>query len=496
MSSQSVLSSVRLDRNWPKPNLARFASPYAGTLAINEGARKAQRINLESWTPMSATAQKLPASLSFVIEDRTTNPDRKRTSLEETFADKAIVYPLVNFSMASHRGHTIIEDYLSPNETSPVLAREHLELVKEPGLLVSTGTERSFFDLSLFDPKICRGLVVRDINPKVKAYVDFNIFLLRVSKDREEYIGLVKYTEQLSEFNNDTFKRFYDKLDADSTLSNAMKNYYSSNILHLAKVFSIEKKWKSDLRNFRGVDYYNEDSLFKIVQEHAQLGNIIATIGDISDLRFLKGHPIALIDVSNIPDYSPLDFQGIRIFPFPRIVWTEAMDMLETFHSFIPTLLNSKERKAFDRFLEEFIESGTWPRSKIAQSIYGIHALKLISRREGKRINLPVGYFKEWFEFLRDYKTKNLLVVPGIGRVDLCDRGEKLNKASVEALRALRNHPLVVANLQNILSKWMDFDREKLLALSGGPGWGEASKKLQEEDPDFQAAFFHGNPTN
>jgi hypothetical protein len=60
----------------------------------------------------------------------------------------------------------------------------------KPGIIVSVGTERSFFDLALSDPTICEGLVVRDIDPHVKGYVDFNVLLLRIAENREDYVQL------------------------------------------------------------------------------------------------------------------------------------------------------------------------------------------------------------------------------------------------------------------------------------------------------------------
>ena len=81
--------------------------------------------------------------------------------------------------------------FLEPNERIPVNVRPHL-LKMQRGLIVSVGTERSFFDLLLSDPNLCTGLVVRDVNPRVKAYVDFNTLLLTIATSRLDYRALIE----------------------------------------------------------------------------------------------------------------------------------------------------------------------------------------------------------------------------------------------------------------------------------------------------------------
>ncbi|MBS0627793.1 MAG: hypothetical protein JSS09_06235, partial [Verrucomicrobia bacterium] len=84
-------------------------------------------------------------------------------------------------------------DCRTPNEGG-IEAYRHVFKMDEPGLLVSTGTERSFYGLIqavlASPPNYCQGLVIRDINPKVKAYVDFNVLLLRLATNVTEYAKL------------------------------------------------------------------------------------------------------------------------------------------------------------------------------------------------------------------------------------------------------------------------------------------------------------------
>jgi len=96
----------------------------------------------------------------------------KHLSLESQLPQtKLDIHQVVNFA-----------DYRYPNEGNITEYRSLFQM-QQPGLLVSTGTERSFFALIetvLASPQgYCKGLVIRDINPKVKAYTDFNVLLLR-----------------------------------------------------------------------------------------------------------------------------------------------------------------------------------------------------------------------------------------------------------------------------------------------------------------------------
>jgi hypothetical protein len=92
-------------------------------------------------------------------------------------------------------------DFLEPNEGNPQKLIPHLQEISKKGVVVSTGTERSFFFLLflvklLANKNLCEGLIIKDINPKVKAYVDFNVLLLRITKTVEEYRELSERIEK------------------------------------------------------------------------------------------------------------------------------------------------------------------------------------------------------------------------------------------------------------------------------------------------------------
>src|SRR5262249_29037443 len=102
------------------------------------------------------------------------------------------------------------------------------------------------------------------------------------------------------------------------------------------KVDHFPKSISEDL--FLPVDYRKNDVLFKKLQMYAKAGKIIATVGDVSDLKFAGDRKITLIDVSNIPQYDRhlgLNWNGGHK---PRVISTrmDAMPGLGiAYHSFI-----------------------------------------------------------------------------------------------------------------------------------------------------------------
>jgi hypothetical protein len=140
-------------------------------------------------------------------------------SLEEEFAEQHIREVNVNEDCN-------FTDFLAPNENSPEDVIEHLKK-SEVGILVSTGTERSFFNICAIQDnfKGFKGLVVRDINPKVKAYVDFNTALIRISDTREEY----------NSWTLEDIEKITNKLKNNS-MSQKIKSYYIENAMIFGEI--------------------------------------------------------------------------------------------------------------------------------------------------------------------------------------------------------------------------------------------------------------------
>jgi hypothetical protein len=194
-------------------------------------------------------------------------------------------------------------DFLTPIETCVNGLKPHLQM-KKNGLIVSTGTERALFDVILSDER-CEGLVVIDINPKVKAYLDFNLFLLKASENRAEYLHL-----------STSPTAFRSKI---TKLKSPMQEYYASHLEQFATIyFSQTHAWRKN-KVYDVVNYTKNDELFHKLQTHALAENIISIVGDIGDIDFLKNRNIEIIDESNISQYSlPL----YKIDSNPRLLMT------------------------------------------------------------------------------------------------------------------------------------------------------------------------------
>ena len=256
--------------------------------------------------------------------------------------------------------------FLEPNEYYPERMVSHMQLA-EPGCFVSVGTERIFFACALDPNNLCQGMVVRDIDPKVKAYNDFNVLLLRISDSREEYVKLSTKPDYM----NDSF--YYhktqllkeriplirDKLIA-SNMSEKMKAYYLEHLEEFALIyFNTNQLWRTIIKDkFEGCRYDLVDTLFTRVQKLAREGNIISTVGCINNLGFLGDRKITLMDTSNIADTTPINPE-FGTFCTPRLIRTTGIPFAN-FTSMKFTPLNPIDRERFASFWAQLGESAGW----------------------------------------------------------------------------------------------------------------------------------------
>lgn len=242
------------------------------------------------------------------------------------------------------------KDYLVPNETHPCDIKELLDQAKE-GTLISVGTERSFIDAALC--KNCTTLVTIDVNPRVKAYNDFNTLLLRIAYDREDYLRLrmapeadevfdinqknyINQTPAVSFSYEKTLTKIKQRLKK-SNMDLSLKEYYLKNLSSFAAIFfntqanasmkyfvSIKEAKKPTTEHFYNAKYLHDDVLFNKVQKMAQQGKIISKIGDIRDLSFLEGKTsVSVVDISNIPDYFKPEFKRYSFLNDALIIFTK-----------------------------------------------------------------------------------------------------------------------------------------------------------------------------
>jgi hypothetical protein len=308
-------------------------------------------------------------------------------------------------------------DYLTPNECYPADAQSHLTM-RSPGLIVSTGGVRSLFDLSLADPEMCRGLVIRDINPKVKAYMDFEILLIRISTNHEKYQELAN-PEEPGDF---THRPLYlaklekiKKLLEESDMPEEMKQYYAHHLEEMAHIYFanqypryLDQCWKFT-KSFQKVNYYEQREVFEKIQKYARAGKIIVTVGPIEDLQFLGETSIGVIDISNIPEYALLDFKA-ETTP-EKILYTQ-VPRGHFSHLFTP--LNCEEKEEIKNLLEMLTSRYQEPLPKILREIF--YFLSTDRRWQGP---LPPIYMcKGLLEALRKFKCMNCIEVPGYSLVE------------------------------------------------------------------------------
>ena len=415
--------------------------------------------------------------------------------------------------------------FLNPNEFNVYKVKEHLDQQEKIGPMVVTGTERSFFDLCLCNPDKCTGLIVRDINPKVKAYVDFNTLLLRIADNVGEYAqmsddlmslnDLKQWVEgsqllgeekkfflenptkiqQLLYENPDFIRRNHKALLTrteylqcrieSSNIPQHLKQYYFHHLNDFAEIyFNTTKSWRSrDKQFFEGVQYHENPNLFNKLQQFARSGNIIATIGDINDLRFLENLNVGILDVSNIPDYVLLDLKADKSFS-PHIIWTylhSGGDNTTYYSCPCLSLLQEQERGEFDQLLQELRQAKCIEKELF--TIGGAPKLgidlfhTLLHLRKSRPDIRPVSYSAEILKQLKEFKEQWMLEIPGNRWISFDSSNfdtNQINSLSVDEINAACKNPKIVRFLPQLIENWLLIDYDKYVAFSKIPGWREA----------------------
>jgi hypothetical protein len=382
-------------------------------------------------------------------------------------------------------------DYTSPNEGGVLAILRHLKMLV-PGIIVSTGTERSFFDLALADPEMCQGLVVRDINPKIKAYVDFNVLLLRISKDRQEYVRLSSITKMEEiESRIEEIRGLMESAD----LSQESKAYYRTHLKEFGRIYLEQRIPGTDWRRkdaFNGVKYHEDDRLFNRLQRYAKEGKIIATVGSIGDLEFLNQRRIGIVDVSNIPDYAVLDF---RTKSTPKIIITKQDPIQTTYRSYDFKPMTDRETRELHQLLDIFgsVQSNN--------EYLGDE----ISNRISFSSHSPIYFNAELLYALRKYKEQFLVLDPKYGWFEFSPTHNNLHEkiaelTPVQIQEMCRENKQFERYVRIIVEKWVGMDRDKYMAFSELPGWKEAFNEhalKHQSNPYFQTYFAgHANASS
>lgn len=392
--------------------------------------------------------------------------------------------------------------YLAPNEGWVLKILPHLEKMDRRGLIVSTGTERSFFDLALCDPAKCEGLVVIDFDPEVKAYVDFNVLLLRISENVEHYAYLSTIIQNPAEFwerekswNEENYLEKMEKIKtllirSDSSLT--LKEYYLTHLYEFGKIYFKARytgpgyndegrpaDWRQHI-GFQDVAYHKKGDQFDQLQRYAKAGNIIAVVRDMSELSFLDSRNVALIDVSNIPDYSILN---LKTRSSPVVVSTKLLYESGTeYNSHIYHPMTQQEIQEFDEALE--ILSKENPSQKRNPSVMPHYVIN----------GCPVFYFKETLDALKNYINKYFVKIDGEWicchkfSSELANWMKIFPKSQIPNLHLKCNDTHRLA--QFLVKSWRFASPEDYLAFSKVPGWAEAFRAERElGDSSFLQKF-------
>lgn len=363
-------------------------------------------------------------------------------------------------------------DYLWPNESCPQYLASHLADLEE-GIFVSTGTERIFFELLFANEATCKCIVVRDINHRVKAYVDFNVLLLRLAKDREEYCQLSAVVALDQEEFNDRIHRIEEKIQ-HSRMSKTLKNYYLKNLINFSKIFFKNSKfWKEDSIYFGNCFYHLNDDQFLKLQRYAQAGSIICTIGNINDLEFLGPQTVTMVDVSNIPQYSQINLRGLGKST-PKIVWTYLNQLSEETTKYCSCKyepLNENETVEFDRLYSIF-ENSFEQRDYHAEGT--LHSCCTTSQVLAARSKLGL-------KALKEYVAENVLEIPNVGCFNLSWGGvprrkvlELADSQMHQLMSAIQKTQQRLALIRSLIHDWQDLPLHQLSILINDKLWLEA----------------------
>ena len=367
----------------------------------------------------------------------------------------------------------------------PQNVKPHLSQTK-PGTKVVTGAERCFFTLLFSDEGLCEGLVSRDINPKVKAYIDFNVLLLRISQNMQEYAKLsepVAWWDKKAEATVNDRIRVIEEKTRSSDLPEVVKNYYLKHMRMLGTTYlwlGQNEDWRKD-PYFNECWYHNNEERFLKLQRYAKSGNIIATIGDINDLKFLRDTKISVVDTSNIHDYCVVNLQGEGNFS-PTVIWTE-LSVGETKYYSAPytshSPLSTEEEAEFQKWVALFTQVYQHDIEGKKRHYFQIVTEKLKLESSSLRNN-P----KEVLDKLRKYMQESVLTDPDfhilndptLGYICLSNSSE-INKLSAAQINILCRHPNIEQHVSFLVGKQHELKKEHHLAFMQIKGWKEEFEK-------------------
>lgn len=376
-------------------------------------------------------------------------------------------------------------NYLVPNEGHPENIQEHLTL-SEPGLIVSVGSERSFFNLCFADPSLHTGIVIVDVNPRNSAYIHFNTLLLRISKNKEEYTQLSSIRAVRTDLSKEEafvqknaiktkIEIIREKINQDKELPDEMRNYYLNNLENFAPVyFRVADNWKEHTNGgrhtkgdvFEKCRYYLDDTQFDKLQCYAKTGKIFPVVGNINDLNFLNSETIAVVDTSNIKHYIFLD---IETNSTPRVIVTDQCPDITTYYSYIHKPLTPDEKNEFTRLIEIL------KNCEVQHNPTGISNIFYKPKSDKFNHESTAMYSRPALNNLRKLVEEHVFQVESECYYlnDLIGMA-KLNKAPPSHLDALCNDERIKNYTNDLQNSWVILTSAVYLKFKNLKGWKEA----------------------
>jgi hypothetical protein len=343
----------------------------------------------------------------------------------------------------------------------------------EKGWIISTGKWRSFFDLILA-PVQCEGLIVRDVNPEVRAFIEIEKLGFLLCNNVEEFQQFLMDIKEMP--TEETLTRLLQKINETVSVTSEIKEYYSKNLELFLEQSSMKSRehafvwqkpyWKDDFPN-----YYQCSKMFLKLKKYAKAGRIIATTGSMNDLDFLIKYPgvkPSIVDTSNIWEYSPLKMkfaEGCR----PSLIFVSgfgrgAMSNGLKYRSLDWNPISEEDRALFDRVCQ-----------RPQERFYDRRPIEVFFYTQS-----CIPHAKKWFE-------ENFVMVSEDRFVDLSDR---------EALRNIASMPLEEKDVLRCDLRWNHHSILKFLDVSDASTvacflenrvWYERCRRCAVGSSDFDA---------
>lgn len=193
-------------------------------------------------------------------------------------------------------------DFVRPNELHPERARGILAHAP-PGAYLSVGTERGFIGAALA-PAVTH-LLLFDRSPEVAAYNRMNVALLRLARDREEYVRLRTRTgaKQIA-----LLAHARELGAGDQALLRDAKAWRRWQRWQEGSFLNVRQKPNPTRGAFAGSNYLYDEALFARVKGMADAGRIAVTRVNMMEAdgaaRVYEGMkdagvPVSVVDLSN-----------------------------------------------------------------------------------------------------------------------------------------------------------------------------------------------------